>query len=480
MKRSIIIFLVAAMTAFSAAAQDGDTIRGRCERYFYPAWYDQCEFFDEPNPFVLGGDSIISFNIWNGFDLFLPGDTLALRVNVPRCMLIAGVAVMVNEGNAAVDYSSASDVKGNEYAMLMGDGEIPGDVLASARWDTAGRHAMVLSQDRRRFLAGGGYGDMAFTVYEAYFDSAVMVDSAFFMAGTFNSNRLVYEGFPLRFEGAPTFYGMVRSPYSYPCHNCIPKTWTFRYNTRFESQWLPLCPECDIAGPFIPIPAVVELAVETDSLTLGTVEGSGTFRSGDSTVIRATAAEDCRFVCWDDGVTANPRKVYLCGDATYTAHFVNDSSHTVRVLTNNPEWGSAYGGGVYRHGHDIEISAEPRQGFQFIGWADGDSNNPRTVNIMSDTVFTALFDPIPMKVDEAKQPLRFTVSPNPSHDMITVRVNIPDRYTLQVYDNRGHAVLEHRFDGDNIEIDVRTLASGIYMVALYSTRRPASKTFIKL
>ena len=64
--------------------------------------------------------------------------------------------------------------------------------------------------------------------------------------------------------------------------------------------------------------------------------------------------------------------------------------------------------------------------------------------------------------------------------MITVRVNMPDRYTLQVYDNRGHAVLEHRFDGDNIEIDVRTLASGIYMVALYSTGRPASKTFIKL
>lgn len=41
------------------------------------------------------------------------------------------------------------------------------------------------------------------------------------------------------------------------------------------------------------------------------------------------------------------------------------------------------------------ITALPNEGFRFVGWNDGDTLNPRSVMLICDTVFTALFDTIP-------------------------------------------------------------------------------------
>lgn len=477
MKRTFLLLMMAVL-ALQAVAQQADTLRGRSERYYYPVWYDQCEYYDRPDPFVLGGDSILSFSIWNGSDINLNGDTTALRVEVPRCMLLAGVAAMVTDG-VPMDYSSLSSSRAVEYVMVMDGDSLPGSVLRAARWDTASPVTMLLSQDRRRADAGGGYGDMKFKVYEAIFESPVLVDSVFFMAGTYNSNILVRDGYPFLFEAKPTFYGSVFNDYSGFCYRCIPEIRMYQNIEGDGTRWADRCPGCELCGPFIPIPAMVGLTVLSDSLPLGSVEGGGTFRSGDSTVIRAIAAGDCRFVCWDDGVTANPRAVYLCGDATYTAHFVNDSSHNVRVMSNNTAWGTATGGGVCHHGSDMEIGATPMAGYTFIGWADGDTGNPRTVHITSDTVFTALFEPIMLRTDIV-QPLRFSVMPNPAHDMITVTTAVANSYLLKIYDGKGRIVVERRFEGDSTGIDIHALPSGMYLVTLQSAGSPAAKRLIKL
>ena len=41
------------------------------------------------------------------------------------------------------------------------------------------------------------------------------------------------------------------------------------------------------------------------------------------------------------------------------------------------------------------ISATPFEGFQFLGWSDGDTANPRLVQVTQDSVFTAMFAAIP-------------------------------------------------------------------------------------
>lgn len=491
MKKTMILLSALALCAI-ATAQQTDTLRGRSDRYFYQSWYDQCSYYDEPNPFVIGGDTIVSFERWTGTTIGSPGDTIAARVSVPRCMLLSGVAVMVTDSSSMTSHVSLSDAKAAEYVMLMGGVEAPSGVRAVARWDTSAARTMLLPQDRRREQAGGGYGDMAFRLYEATFDNPVMVEDTFYLAGTFNSNMLARPSNPLLFETAPTFYGMVHNKYVNSCSVCIPETRLMRYNTEFESEWVEMCHECEYSGPFIPIPAMVELTVTSDSLPLGIAEGGGVYRSGDPVAIHATAAQDCRFVCWNDGNTDNPRVVYLCGDTSYSAFFVNDSSHLLKVLPNNNEWGTVSGGGVVHHGDEAVISATPQVGYVFTEWADYCTHpgcaglcteNPRTVTVESDTVFTALFDPVPAGIDHPDATTRspgFTIRPNPAHDMVTLTAAVEGRYTMRILDSRGSIVAEQIFNGTSVTVDVRTLPSGLYVATLQTEGRPESKALIKL
>ena len=57
--------------------------------------------------------------------------------------------------------------------------------------------------------------------------------------------------------------------------------------------------------------------------SMGSASGGGTFDSGDSISIEATAFSGYRFTGWNDGNTENPRTVVVTGDATYTAYFDN-------------------------------------------------------------------------------------------------------------------------------------------------------------
>ena len=62
------------------------------------------------------------------------------------------------------------------------------------------------------------------------------------------------------------------------------------------------------------------LATPSD-LAHGTVAGSGVFKMGEQTTLKATANEGYKFTQWSDGNTDNPRTVTATADVTYTAEF---------------------------------------------------------------------------------------------------------------------------------------------------------------
>ena len=62
------------------------------------------------------------------------------------------------------------------------------------------------------------------------------------------------------------------------------------------------------------------LAIPSD-LAHGTVAGSGVFKMGEQTTLKATANEGYKFTQWSDGNTDNPRTVIVTSDVTYTAEF---------------------------------------------------------------------------------------------------------------------------------------------------------------
>ena len=65
-------------------------------------------------------------------------------------------------------------------------------------------------------------------------------------------------------------------------------------------------------------------------------------------------------------------------------------------------WGSAYqaafnlkgvvtGSGVYQHGATATLTVTPNEGYHFVQWSDGNTDNPRTMTIISDITLSAKF-----------------------------------------------------------------------------------------
>lgn len=64
---------------------------------------------------------------------------------------------------------------------------------------------------------------------------------------------------------------------------------------------------------------------------------------------------------------------------------------TISVTVNNSLRGSVTGGGTYPSGTLVTLLATPAAGYCFVCWNDGDTLNPRIVNAVIDSVFTAMF-----------------------------------------------------------------------------------------
>lgn len=106
-------------------------------------------------------------------------------------------------------------------------------------------------------------------------------------------------------------------------------------------------------------------------------------------VIQATGIEDYSFLEWQDGNQENPRTILVDRDTLLTAYFV--LNHTLQATSGNVDWGTTIGSGNYAHGDTAFLAAIVKVGYRFVGWQDGNTDNPRNVAVLSDCAFTALF-----------------------------------------------------------------------------------------
>ena len=130
----------------------------------------------------------------------------------------------------------------------------------------------------------------------------------------------------------------------------------------------------------------------------GTVTGGGTYYDGTYVVMHASPANEyCSFIGWHDGNTYNPRAVTVDRDTSFLAIFSEIPLYTVSVTSNNPARGDVIGGGQYREGMTATLRAYPTDNdCFFIGWNDGNTDNPRLVTVTGDTSFVAIFSEIPL------------------------------------------------------------------------------------
>ena len=75
---------------------------------------------------------------------------------------------------------------------------------------------------------------------------------------------------------------------------------------------------------------------------------------------------------------------------TYWGQFLNiNTGYLVTLQANNDQWGEVAGAGLYAQ--EATITATPNEGYTFLRWSDGNTDNPRTLTVTQDTTLTAEF-----------------------------------------------------------------------------------------
>ena len=129
------------------------------------------------------------------------------------------------------------------------------------------------------------------------------------------------------------------------------------------------------------IPCVVTLYCDN---VMGAVSGAGSYQANEQVTITATPNIGYRFRNWSDGITTNPRTIVVVGDTTLTAEFeeMATTEHTVSIVVDAEQNGAV----------QMVLTAVPDDGYRFINWSDGNTDNPRTIMVTEDMTLTAKFE----------------------------------------------------------------------------------------
>lgn len=134
---------------------------------------------------------------------------------------------------------------------------------------------------------------------------------------------------------------------------------------------------------------------------MGTVYGSGTYQEGTVVEIGALPGENFYFNGWQDGDMNNPRSITVTEDAYFIASFALEPTPTFDVTIYYDEnQGFVLGAGTYLAGATATIVAIPSDGYQFVKWGDGNTENPREIFVDHDIILAAFFNGT--GVDEAQ------------------------------------------------------------------------------
>ena len=111
----------------------------------------------------------------------------------------------------------------------------------------------------------------------------------------------------------------------------------------------------------------------------------------DNAIISATPTYGYHFTQWSDGNTDNPRAIVVTEDVTYTAEF---AANTYVVTTDVHEeiMGNVTGAGEYLYTEEATLTAVANEFYRFVQWSDGVTDNPRSVVVEKDSLFIAEFE----------------------------------------------------------------------------------------
>ena len=204
------------------------------------------------------------------------------------------------------------------------------------------------------------------------------------------------------------------------------------------------------------------IRVEANDSTMGSTFGSGLYFANTVISIGATPNEGYYFVGWQDEDMNNPRLVTVTEDAVYTALFSPEpvQTYTVTVYCDEGQ-GFVIGAGTYSAGSVARLAAIPVDGYQFVKWSDGTTDNPKDILVDQDIVMAAFFNGTGIDEDEIAL---LRLYPNPTNDNIRLE-GLEGANEIKVYNCFGELVKSLTLSGDG-EVSLSDLPAGIYLVRI--------------
>ena len=135
--------------------------------------------------------------------------------------------------------------------------------------------------------------------------------------------------------------------------------------------------------------AEYSITVDVNDTIMGTAKVDRNSACGNQ--ISATPNFGYHFVQWSDGNTDTIRTLVLTQDTILTAEFA-PNTYTITTVSSDTQRGTTQGDTTVNYLEYITISASASYGYHFVQWNDGNSDNPRQVQVTGDTTYTATFD----------------------------------------------------------------------------------------
>jgi len=182
-----------------------------------------------------------------------------------------------------------------------------------------------------------------------------------------------------------------------------------------------------------------------------TVTVAGMYLEGQTVTVAAVAQDGYEFTGWqENGQMVSQEAVYSFpaeADRALEALFVR--VHIITLLVEPAGWGTVQGGGAYREGGQVTITAAPEEDYRFVAWTeDGEqiSTDPTyKFTVEGNHTLTALFELIPVytvtvSIDPAGSGTVTGAGQYREGESVTVNATAADGYAFSKWQVSGEDV----------------------------------------
>ncbi|MBO4519426.1 MAG: InlB B-repeat-containing protein, partial [Paludibacteraceae bacterium] len=125
------------------------------------------------------------------------------------------------------------------------------------------------------------------------------------------------------------------------------------------------------------------------NMDLCVYQGAGDYFEGEIVTLRALPATGYKFVAWSDGNTDNPRTFTMPAEDIYLDPIVTEDTEIGQkgaIINANATEGqgtiTGFESGWYAEGTELTITAVAAEGYEFVEWSDGKTENPYLLTVV--------------------------------------------------------------------------------------------------